>query len=377
MIVAILGGGNIGTTMAGYLSHVGTCDEVRLYTHRPDEFDKHLLVHDVERQQDYRADITLISSDLEQVVTGADVVCITFPHFMIDQTLRQMRPFVRKGAFVGIIPGSGGCEFFWKRYYDSDFTLFGFQRVPFIARYDVYGKETSLKSMKPSVTTATIPIDRNQELSEIINHYFAIPCEMASNFLAVTLTPSNPVLHTSRIYDLYYQSTPQTVFPECGFFYKDWTDHASQVLFGIDGELQSLLKRLDKIDLTAVKPLGVHYESPTVPAMTHKISHIPSFQLIANTRLEVEGGWVADLKSRYFVEDFPWGLCIIKGFCEICGVATPVTDTVLHWYEQYMGVHYFVDGKFCGKDLASTGIPQNYGIHTIDDIYAFYGTNKS
>lgn len=372
MIVSILGGGHIGTTMAGYLSKFGNVDEVRLYTSKPDEFINNLIVNDIEQNLRYEASIDLISNKIEDVVTNSDIIFVTFPHFMIEETLIKILPFIKKGVYVGIIPGSGGCEFFWKKYYNNDYTLFGFQRVPFTAKYAVYGKETNLKSWKPCVVVASIPISRNNEVCDIIEKTCNFKCEQASNFLAVTLTPSNPVLHTSRTYDLYYQSSPDTIFKEKGYFYKEWTDHASETLFGIDGELQELLKKIDKIDLSSVKPLGVHYEAPTIELMTKKITSIPTFQSVPTARISVNGGYIADINSRYFTEDFPWGLCIIKGFAEIAQIKTPTIDKVLKWYEKYMNLEYYVDNKFCGKDLEKTGIPQNYGILTMEDLYDFY-----
>lgn len=35
----------------------------------------------------------------------------------------------------------------------------------------------------------------------------------------------------------------------------------------------------------------------------------------------------------------------------------------------------YVNERFCGKDLKNTGIPQNFGINTKDDIYNFYLLN--
>ena len=82
--------------------------------------------------------------------------------------------------------------------------------------------------------------------------------------------------------------------------------------------------------------------------------------------------YIPDKNNRYFTNDFPYGLCIIKGFAEILKVKTPNIDKVLRWYEKFANVEYFVDGNYKGKDLASTGIPQNFGIKTKQDILEFY-----
>ena len=63
---------------------------------------------------------------------------------------------------------------------------------------------------------------------------------------------------------------------------------------------------------------------------------------------------------------------MIRAYCEIFGVASPTIDGLLQWYQQYMGVEYFVGGKFAGKDLAQTGIPQNHGITTPAQVLALF-----
>lgn len=372
MKVAILGGGHIGTTLAGYLSHLGDENEICLHSSRPDQFEKTLIVNDIERGISYNAAIDIISDNIEEIVSGADIIFITHPHFMIEKTLAEIRPYVKKGCMVGVIPGSGGCEFYWKKYFDAEYTLFGFQRVPFTAKYAVYGKETNLKSWKNSVVVASIPNKNNDLVCETIEKLCRFNCEKAANFLAVTLTPSNPVLHTSRIYDIFRDVDREHIFTERKFFYKGWTDHASETMLGVDAELHQLFDKLPKIDLTSVKPLTEHYEAPDVPAMTRKINSIPTFQSVYAPLLPEGDGFRADIGSRFFTEDFPYGLCIIKGFCDICGVATPVIDKVLKWYSSYLGLEYYCGDSFCGSDLDKTGIPQNNGINSTDDIYEFY-----
>lgn len=372
MIIAVLGGGNIGTTLSGYLSHLERENEVRLYTSKPELFQRDFVVNDIEKNIRYTADVAMISNNLEEVVSGADVVFITFPHFMLERTLADMRPYVKTGCMVGVLPGSGGCEFIWKKYYDESYTLFGFQRVPFIARMVRRGKETDLKSWKPYVVVASIPGRCNEAVCDMIERECMIPCEKADNYLAITLTPSNPLLHSCRIYDIFKDTDTKTCFPELGMFYKEWTDYASHILFEMDKELHEMLKRFPKLDLSLIRPLAVHYESPTIEAMTRKISSIPSFSNISSPLKKEGEGYVADTASRFFVEDFPYGLCIVRGFCEIGKVEAPYIDRVLKWYGEFMNVQYYEQDEFVGKDLINTGIPQNYGLHTVQDVYDFY-----
>lgn len=373
MIITVIGGGHIGTTLAGYISHANCDDQVRLHTSKPDDFSRNVIVNDWERNISYEADIAVITDDYADAVTNADIIFITHPHFMTEETLKAIRPFVKEGAAVGIIPGSGGGEFSWKKYYGKRNTLFGFQRVPFTAKYKEYGKETNLQSWKAHVVVATIPSSRNNMLCEMIEKHCFIKCKQSPNYLCVTLTPSNPVLHTSRTYSIFKDATRETVFAKRGMYYKDWTDEASKTMLAIDEELHQLMSRLKGFDFSSVKPLAIHYEASTVEEMTKKISSIPAFQTDPSPMVQVGDGWVADTHSRLFTEDFPYGLCIIKGFCELCNVDTPTIDKVLHWYENFMGLEYYKnDSSFTGKDLGETGATNLREFKNVNDIYAFY-----
>ena len=196
----------------------------------------------------------------------------------------------------------------------------------------------------------------------------------ADNFLAVSLTPSNPVLHTSRTYEIFGDKPRDFEFSEHLHFYVGWGAKASETLFAVDAELHALFDAIPELDMSSVKPLGEHYEAPTVEAMTAKINSIQTFQTVmapmkpAPASGAAEGKFVADTSSRLFTEDFPWGLAIIRAYCEIFGTPAPTIDKVLGWYADYMGLEYYVDGKFRGKDLAKTGIPQNHGITTREQV---------
>ena len=88
--------------------------------------------------------------------------------------------------------------------------------------------------------------------------------------------------------------------------------------------------------------------------------------------IKTEKGYIPDFQSRYFTEDFPFGLCIIKGFCYIADVNTPYIDEVLKWYEKISYQEYFTETGFNGKDLENTAVPQMFGIKTKQDVYNFY-----
>ena len=113
-------------------------------------------------------------------------------------------------------------------------------------------------------------------------------------------------------------------------FYKEWTDEASQTLIDMDAEFMALLKKLP-IEEGAIPPLLEYYESYDASSLTRKISSIPAFQTITSPMKRVEEGWIPDFESRYFTEDFPFGLKYIWTLANELNVDVPTIDKVYKW----------------------------------------------
>lgn len=215
--------------------------------------------------------------------------------------------------------------------------------------------------------------EKTQEISNLLSDLFQMPCNTLPNYLNVTFTPSNQILHTTRIYNLFNDYYEGKTYNKQSYFYKEWDDASSKTLLACDKELQKICENLQEFDLTGVKSLLIHYEVNNYREMTYKLSHIPAFQISLTPMIKVgDDEYIPDKNNRYFTNDFPYGLCIIKGFADILKVKTPNIDKVLKWYEKFADVEYFVNEEYKGKDLINTGIPQNYGILTKKDIIEFY-----
>uniref|UniRef100_A0A383WCK4 Rhodanese domain-containing protein n=1 Tax=Tetradesmus obliquus TaxID=3088 RepID=A0A383WCK4_TETOB len=73
-------------------------------------------------------------------------------------------------------------------------------------------------------------------------------------------------------------------------------------------------------------------------------------------------GYVPDFSCRLLSEDVPFGLVATRGIAEVLGVATPCIDKVISWAQDKLGKEYLVGGKLSGKDVASSGAPQRFGV---------------
>ncbi|SCY65000.1 NAD/NADP octopine/nopaline dehydrogenase family protein [Butyrivibrio sp. INlla14] len=371
MNICIVGGGHIGTTLTCYIKKHNQADKVSLFTRRPEKFSKVLKCNDWEGNFSFEVEPDNISGDPSVAAKDADIVFIALPHFAVEKAFKDIAPYVSDSALIGVLPGGGGCEFFFGKYFTNSQTLFGFQRVPFTAKLEKYGQEANLKSWKPFSVVGTQRPERLDWACEQIEAC-GLKTKKAANYLSVALTPTNPILHTSRTYEIFGKYTKDHVFSDKCKFYVGWTDEASHTLLTMDSELHQILDKIDELDTSAIRPLTEHYESPTEEAMTAKINSIATFQSVYAPMIEVPGGFSSDTTSRMFTEDFPWGLAIIRSYADIIGTKAPMMDKLLSWYAEYMGLEWYVDGKFIGKDLKSTGIPQIYGVNNRKKLLSYY-----
>ena len=181
-----------------------------------------------------------------------------------------------------------------------------------------------------------------------------IPC-----FLNLTMTPSNPILHTTRLKTLFGDWHKGIVYESIPLFYEEWDDESSRLLFLCDEEVQKICRALPEFKLQFVRSLKDHYESHTVQAMTKKISSIESFKGLKTPATKVEGGFIPDLHSRYFTADFSYGLTIIKQVADFAGIKVPNIDDVMAWYKSIA----------VEKDEFNYS---DYGIEEFDEFKDFY-----
>ena len=326
--ICICGGGGLGHTCAAVLSSHDDV-EVMLYTQHPERWNKTFVVDDCENRI-YNGCIVSITNKPEEVIPLADLVLLCLPAFLVEQTLLDIRPFLSPNTIVGSVVGNTGFFLFAHEILrNTNNGLFAFQRVPYISRVLEYGKKAALLGYKDSLLMATENIRETQNFCQTISSLFLTPTEIVDSFYEVTLSNSNPILHTGRLFTMWkdWDGKPFTNNP---LFYHDWTDDASQTILQMDQEFFQLLHRLH-ISTKHLNTLLQHYEVPDASALTIKLKNIPSFAGIHSPMKQTAEGWIPDMKSRYFTEDFPFGLRFIYELAHRHNHPCPTIDKVYHW----------------------------------------------
>ena len=324
MKICICGGGSLGHVCAGVMaSQPGV--ELNILSGHPDDWQKHIIVTDPEGKQ-FAAHINKVSCRPEEVVPDQDIILFCLPGYLIEQTLRDIKPYIGHAA-VGTVVSSTGFFFFAHDILSQGTKLFGFQRVPFISRVVEYGRTAALLGYKPRLAAVLENIDHPELFCQELERLFITPVTLLHSFYEVALSNSNPILHTGRLYSLFHGRETE-VFDHHILFYNEWTDEASQLLIDMDAEFFQLL---DKLGVHTLPTLLDYYDSTDAPSLTKKIQSIPAFQTILTPMIQVPGGWLPDFTSRYFTEDFPFGLRFIHTLAHQKRIPIPHLHSVYEW----------------------------------------------
>ena len=328
--ICICGGGSLGHVIAGWLSAKGKA-EVSILSGKPHAWGASIDVHVPEGNVLSDA-IAAVSAEPSEVIPDADVVLMCFPGFMIPSALESIKPFLHSKTFVGSVFSSTGFFFEAKKVLSHEQPLWGFQRVPFISRVKEYGRSANLLGYKPCyhIAVENVSEQEKRDFSDLVANWFERPVHLLKNYYEASLTNSNPLLHTSRLYTMFGGGNEGKVYPRMIKFYEEWTVEAADMLIKMDAEFFKVLKHLPVTE-GYLPPILEYYESVDAQSLAGKLSSISGFKGITSPMVQTDEGWVPDFASRYFTEDFPYGLKYIWQLAHEKGIQVPNIDKVYKW----------------------------------------------
>ena len=326
MKICICGGGNLGHVCAGFLANRG--HQVSILTTKPECWHSELKI--VTPDKDFTGKLALVTSKPKEAIPQAEMVLVCLPGFAIRDELFCIKPYLSKDCIVGSVVSSTGFFFEAFSTLPADIPLFGFQRVPFISRIIEYGKEAELKGYKETLHVDIEHATDKDSIRKELEILFEKPVSLAESYYEVSLSNSNPLLHPSRLYTMWKDWQPGIVYQRNPQFYAEWTMEASVLLIQMDNEFQQLLKTLG-IKPGCIPTILDYYESTDAVSLTQKLHDIKAFQGILSPMNAVEGGWIPDFASRYFTEDFPYGMRFIVETAHEQNVEIPTIEEVYQW----------------------------------------------
>jgi hypothetical protein len=325
-----------------------------------------------------------ITVNPEEVIPDSDLILIPLPVFAHRAYFQAISPHLKTGAMVGVLPGQGGSQWLAADIFKEklgDLVFFGTDRLPYNCRIREFGESVTLYGLKKQVNIASIPAEASKDVASAISTAFSgfVSGNPIGDLLSVTLMPVNQCIHPSRMYSLFHDWDGKEQFKRNPLFYEEMSDLATNTMLGVDKEIQQVVAELRRkvpkfadLQVPEIKDMLVSWYEPELikdsSTLLNYFRTNKGYAGINTPMITVENGFVPDYKSRYFFEDVPFGLCVLKGIAELVKIPTPTIDMLICWAQGKMGKEFVVQNKLCGKDVKETHAPQAFGFQTIEEF---------
>jgi len=399
--VCVCGGGNAAHVFIPYFASQGYSvtvfadfgDEAERLAKAIEENDG-ITVHDrcdPTDVKEYKARPTLVSKNAADVVPQADYIIAALPSFAVKHVLTGLKPHLKEGAIVYIMPGQGAPDYVAREVLGDliaagKATMAGIVPMPLNCRISEWGKKVELAAFKASYDLASVPAADDKRAAEALSSLLGgRPVSAIGNYVGIALHCSNPNLHPGRLYGLFGPDSQLglyeegKVYPENPLFYETWDDRSSEWCQKISDERLKVWTTIcEKFPGTGEPSQVPHIKQYVEAIYAGQIESTETLSTCFNTNAgfkgfhcpmkQVEGGFAPDFANRYFTEDFPEGVAMYKGIADLAGVETPAIDEITCFFQKFMGKEYIKDGKLAGADVASTKSPQAFGITSLEEL---------
>eukprot|EP00443_Scrippsiella_acuminata_P125424 CAMPEP_0115636366 /NCGR_PEP_ID=MMETSP0272-20121206/33628_1 /TAXON_ID=71861 /ORGANISM="Scrippsiella trochoidea, Strain CCMP3099" /LENGTH=666 /DNA_ID=CAMNT_0003073361 /DNA_START=87 /DNA_END=2087 /DNA_ORIENTATION=+ len=319
------------------------------------------------------------------VAAKADAIVLAVPSFAHGQYFEAFEPYIKPDTVVACMPARSGGDLLLASKLGpkaDDVTFVGFETLPWACRFTDWGKKATILGTKGSILAAVTPPAKTPKAFSTLQGLLGVfpNCTYSPNNLGVSLRNPGAVIHPGVMYGRWcpekWDGNPVDEKP---LFYQGVEEFSESVLLGLTGEVQAIKKKMEELvpglDLRDACDLKQWYMDCYAGQMTDTSSlracmnTNPGYRGLTHPCKDADDGkFVPDLKYRYLAEDVPTGMCFNKGLGEILGVPMPMTDKVLAWAQECIGLEILKDGKMCGSDIAKTRAPQATGISTLADF---------
>lgn len=395
--LVVCGGGSSAHTLIPMLAD--SSFDVSIYTSRPDKWSDNIELeyHDPSGKVlgRFSGPLKKASDNPEGLIPQADYIVFCMPVHQYRACLHQIAPFIdkEKKVFVGTMYGQAG--FNWM--VDEVKNMFGLKKMvsfafgllPWICRIIEYGHIGVTYGPKACNYAACYPKSEFQQLDE---EFFNQICyrwfgkgktEQSDNFLSLTLSVDNQIIHTSRCFGLnqVYGQTWQRK-EDVPMFYRDYDDVSAKLLADLDADYSKIREKIKAmyptknfkhmLDYLALERFS--YQSHNTDVKESFVTSQTLVSIATPVVQNTQGLWEIDRNHRFFLDDIYYGNCIAKWMAEQLSIEVPTIDAILKW-AQSVRHEEIIDGenhlKLDSPDLSAplkSGIPCYYGYKTIDDI---------
>jgi len=394
--ITIVGGGSTAHTLIPLLAGAG--HKISILTRNPDKWANEIITqHQTisgEVVNVYRGCLHRASDVPSQVIPKADVIILCMPVSKYRIALHNIAPHIDRGrkVYIGTIYGQGG--FNWmvdevkRKFSLRNLGYFAVGLVPWICRTIEYGKVGVTYGSKHVNIAAVHPHNDFEYLNRVLLENI---CErwfgkgafrQSDNFLSLTLSVDNQIIHPSRCYGLFLRYGGRWPSREqVPLFYRDYDQLSADLLQQLDGDYSAIRSAIRSrypqknfeymLDYLALERLSYNSENTDI---RESFTGSATLGAIKTPVIQSSNGeWVIDTNHRFFTDDIHYGLCIAKWIAEKLELDVPNIDRILDWAQDVRGERIIEGAKLLqnSESLArefASGIPSVYGFGSFDDV---------
>lgn len=385
-VVTIVGGGNSAHVLIPLLSR--TQHSIQLLTSRPDRWSRNpeLVINSpINGVSSITGCIHHLSDDPAEVIPGSDIIILSMPVSEYYSALKGIANYLLpdRKYVIGTLYGQGGFDWMVRSAFTpcslNAITYFAIGALPWICRAGEYGKTGILLSAnKRNLVAISNPLEFSDLNESLLSHigecWFDIGSfVLADNFISVTLTVDNQIIHPSRLFGLYQSCDGVWGGAEdVPYFYRDFDEVSAELVSRMDKEYNSIRQSL-KRKYSDVKfgfmmsYMELERFSNDCPAATvlDTFIHSQALSTIKTPTMFQGGRFHIDTNHRFFRDDVIYGVFIAKWIAEQMDLQTPTIDGLISWYKKRLAIAD--DKKEMDVDLTA-GCPERYGLYHIDQI---------
>jgi len=342
--IAVIGGGNGALTTAGDMTLAGF--NVRMWTAFPEEYGDLYETHTLRlkglgRTGDVR--IATVTRDLEEAVSGADVICSPSPAFAQENVASRLAPHVEDGQVIFLSPGSLGGYIFAKTFRDQgvdrDVAVAEPGTLPYLTRKTAHN-EVLVSGHAVRLPVGVFPAKKTDtSIRKLQELYPAI--HGVENALSIALLNVGPIIHSCLVL---LNTGPIEHFDS-------WDIHNE----GTTASVKRLILAHDRERIAVREALG--FTSHHYPFSDHYDQESPEpwmYGRKAHTDLVKSESWreSLDFRHRYITEDVKCNLALLTSIGDFAGRKTPIADSLL----TLLGVVAEEDFRRTGRTLENLGL---------------------
>lgn len=342
LIFAVIGAGNTGQAMAGYLKYKGFT--VKLYDRSEWRF-KYLRKNPMRLSDEIQSHqkIDLVTTNLSEAVDGSNFIIVSTTTTAHAEIAKKLSEILTNDQVVLLHPGRTGGALIFKKILkenrpDLKITIGEFESSIFTTRTSSTGSTVHYYGIKKGIHFSTLPAVNVRKIFQTLKDVFP-QIETYPNVLYTSLSNYGAMLHPAP-----------TLFNigriENGLTYAHYIE-------GITPSIASFLEKLDSERITLGKYFKIRLKPLTVwLADTYGSIGDNLYELLQNTHAYHKILGPDTLQHRYLVEDTLNGLVPFVHLARKCGIGLPITENLTNLIGQILNI----DVISLGRDLNDMGI---------------------